>query len=399
MAESRLASWSSAIAQNIAATVLLSIFGVLAVWLAKLTPLVAKFAPLSYFFTFLAAVIVLLVLANLGVALFHRLRPPRAESAPLQPALDHTEIDQLRERTNELSAMVAEHQAEMEAVKDGKDTLRAGVQGFMSAALKLTTDLTDRLSERIEKLDHKSETIAKLNLESAEQHDKWHELLNKRIDNADAAAKAAKEYAEGVRAALSDLLVELKGEMQRLYSAADEARMTGLSALKQEIDSVRHAAADLDKREEARHRQRMQALHTVFLRECMVDEQTKIRKLADGLYEPLKSGENLNDAAWEAWLSAHNDWKRNLDIWLGSASFFGRQIKARTLNFDDSKYGGKWNVRRDQFPDDEAMRIFKKFRIIHQQWEEIMPEVEAGMNNVAFHGMTQEEARNGERPG
>src|SRR4051794_24052745 len=112
MAESNIVKWSVAIAQNVLGTlataVVVAVGGLLAVLLAKATPLVAKFAPLSYFVTFLVAVILLLTLANLGAALLHRFRGPlRPSGANVSPSDNTAAFVDLQDHVSKMATVLS----------------------------------------------------------------------------------------------------------------------------------------------------------------------------------------------------------------------------------------------------------------------------------------------------
>ncbi len=62
----------------------------------------------------------------------------------------------------------------------------------------------------------------------------------------------------------------------------------------------------------------------------------------------------------------------------------------------DNKYAAHWSVRDDQFPSAEAVRVFKKFRIIFAQWEEVQDQLRDNVYQVAFTGMTELDVRHGQ---
>lgn len=132
---------------------------------------------------------------------------------------------------------------------------------------------------------------------------------------------------------------------------------------------------------------------------CGDSGPTLIRRDAGYLYNRLKAGEKYDDAKWHQWENVRDHWEQTMQEWLSTATFFGRNIQARTLTVDDREYGREWDVSEAQFSNAEAVRRFKKFRIVQRQWEQIVQEVDGGLHQVAFNGKTQQEVRNGERPG
>lgn len=120
-----------------------------------------------------------------------------------------------------------------------------------------------------------------------------------------------------------------------------------------------------------------------------------IRQDAVDLYDRLKGGEVYDDHKWQQWENVHGHWLKTLNEWLDQGTWYALAVKERTLTVDDAKYDLDWSIPDSQFPNAGAVRRFRKFRIIQQQWETVVPGVESGIELVAFVGMTELEVRHG----
>jgi hypothetical protein len=198
---------------------------------------------------------------------------------------------------------------------------------------------------------------------------------------------------------LRDEFAAHKAHMDTCYSAQDEARLDGLNQMGVKVDGLRQ---DLEKWVAVQRDDSLktrEALHTIVLRERLAQLEAEIRQDASDLYDRLKGGEVYDEQKWRQWENVHGHWETKLNDWLGGATWYGLAVQQRTLTVDDEKYGAQWSVADTQFPNAEAVRRFKKFRIVQQQWESIVPEVRSGMEQVAFLGMTQLEVRHGQVAG
>lgn len=141
------------------------------------------------------------------------------------------------------------------------------------------------------------------------------------------------------------------------------------------------------------------SFHTLGMRDDLSEIESEILELAALLYDKFKEGETYDINMWNSWDSVHSRWDQQLKTWLQIAQWYAEGVKKRTLNVDDRAYGQQWSVRDNQFPDAEAVRRFKKFRIIHTQWLEVLPSVREGVRSVAFGGMSDRDVRNGNPAG
>lgn len=148
-----------------------------------------------------------------------------------------------------------------------------------------------------------------------------------------------------------------------------------------------------------RHERVQASFHALEVREQLPVIEAEIMQHADRLIERLRSGEAYNRKKWDEWELIHADWRQKLDEWFEIGTWYGLAVKERVNTFDDKKYATPLVIPDISFPDAEAVRRFKKFLIIYDQWQEIVPEVKRGVDQVAFAGLTEREVRNGRPPG
>lgn len=209
------------------------------------------------------------------------------------------------------------------------------------------------LKKKIEQLDGKVETIAQLALKSSEGQSQIGELHRERMDRVE----------------------------------------EDLKELRDKLGLVRH---DMDKAEQAREAESekaREATYAIYGREILTKLASDIEREASELYDGLRNGEVYSDARWDQWSLAHGRWESALNVWAENGQWYAPDVKARILTVDDAKFGGNWSVKDQQFPNSLAVQRFKKFRIMHTQWREVREEVDRGVVQVAFIGLTSREVR------
>lgn len=148
------------------------------------------------------------------------------------------------------------------------------------------------------------------------------------------------------------------------------------------------------------HRERtLEALYAIGARERLNGLEAAINQDASDLYDRLKGGEHYDAQKWLQWENILAHWEASLTEWLGTATWYALAVKERTLTVDEALYGQGWTISEAQFPNAEAVRRFKKFRIIYRNWLEVLPQVRTGMDAVAFTGLSPMEARSGRPAG
>lgn len=193
----------------------------------------------------------------------------------------------------------------------------------------------------------------------------------------------------------------------------DYQRMSGLEArtteslaaidqaLNKKVEDVRAevatSARDIEKFGEILNREivtRKFSLFSLGVREALDELASQIRDVSNDLFDHLSAGEVYDAVSWTSWESCHSHWKSLLEQWLNTAQWYAspRQISSVKV-VTDEQYGQSWNVSDSQFPSAEAVRRFRKCRVIHQQWENLVPRVKRGIEAAAFQGMSEEDVR------
>jgi hypothetical protein len=207
------------------------------------------------------------------------------------------------------------------------------------------------LNERHEKLDGLVHTAINLEGERFDKIEKAHGLLDAKVSR-------------------------MVDDYQRMLAFKGEAEAE-LKDLKAQTEQARESFAALQCRE---------AMRTVA---------SQIEEYAGELYDPLRAGEIYDDERWEQWERVFGSWEAMLLVWIQNAQWYAYNVKGRIYAIDDNKFGGNWTVSDDQFPPNYprslAVHHFKKFRIMHTQWEEIRKEAESGVDQVAYVGMSPKE--------
>ncbi len=202
------------------------------------------------------------------------------------------------------------------------------------------------------------------------------------------------------------LAVQTEAETRQSADAVIEMKANEGADLANKVENIRVDTAianrDIERLANVQedHRERAQsAFSAIRAREQLAELQALIEQDAADLYNPLKMGELYDEARWDRWESVHSHWQVAIETWLDTARWYAIAVKERTLTVDDKKYSYGWTIADTQFPNAEAVRRFKKFRIIQQQWEAVIPSVKAGLEQVAFVGLTEAEARSGRPAG
>jgi hypothetical protein len=136
------------------------------------------------------------------------------------------------------------------------------------------------------------------------------------------------------------------------------------------------------------------SLHSIYIREILAETSQDIERFAAELYDRLSGGETYTPEQWEDWDATHQLWESALSKWVYNGQWFVHGLQRHIYEIDERKYGlDSWTVKDNQVPDSEAMRRFKKHRIMHEQWRIARPVVERGVIDVAFTGLTMRDAQ------
>lgn len=156
-------------------------------------------------------------------------------------------------------------------------------------------------------------------------------------------------------------------------------------------DKLKVLQDDADK---ARH-----SLHAIYSRERLGALAITIEREASELYDRLHAGDSYDQNAWLQWEAALGRWEVALSDWTQDGKWYAHDVSNRVYTIDDRHYAANWTVKDGQFPDSEslsrseAVRRFKKFRITHEQWRSVRKDVENGLIQVAYVGLTSKEVQ------
>jgi hypothetical protein len=142
-----------------------------------------------------------------------------------------------------------------------------------------------------------------------------------------------------------------------------------------------------------------ESLIAIYNREILAMLSAEIMLDAADLYDALQAGETYDENRWSKWKNVCGHWEARVKTWVANARWYAPDVERRVLTIEDAAYASGWTIRDDQFPDNhakgrsEAVRLFKRHRIIQRQWEKVREEVDRGAVQVAFVGLSPEEVR------
>lgn len=201
--------------------------------------------------------------------------------------------------------------------------------------------------------------------------------------------------AENHRNAIDEIrreFAEHKAHMELCYSAHDQARLS----LASEIAELRRGGAALEETIKRNDEHIRQSLYAILARERLNEMGARIEELANELCRRLTEGERYTSKDWDEWVNAHHNWERTLGTWIDLARWYAKDVQSRVLTIDDREYDETWNVVDEQFPNADAVRRFKRHRIIQSHWELVRDQVSQGVERVAFSGMTEKDQHGGQ---
>jgi len=216
----------------------------------------------------------------------------------------------------------------------------------------------------------------------------------------------------GLEARLGEQLDQLKLGLQkdfdevRMGSQVIERKANEALGVVEKLEHVRVDGAingrDIEKLTETvkDHRQRAhEAFHALSVLATMPLLESEIAQNASDLTDRLCSGEVYDTQKWQQWENVHSHWRRKLDEWLALGTWYAVAVKERVNSIDEDKYRMPLTIPESSFPNAEAVRCFKKFLIIHVQWEDVVAEVKKGLHQVAYVGLSPLEVRLGRPAG
>ncbi len=285
-----------------------------------------------------------------SLALYRLFRPLPA-SLPVLPTLDHPP-----------QAQTGLTLVDVEAAFDDR----------MKSLHQAISDVVGMFVER----DEKVENMASLQSRALSK-------FEERADAIEADLATRKAEADNHHIRITELLTLLRkiiDDYQRMSAFEADTRVK-LKALEESADKTRHS------------------LHAIYTREILTKVASDIERDAAELYDGLHSGQVYDEERWNKWEEAHARWESALSVWVQNGHWFSFDVETRIYRIDDSLYSKKWSEKDTQFPESEtlsrseAVRRFKKFRIIHIQWRQVREDVDRGVIQVAYVGLSDKDVR------
>lgn len=195
-----------------------------------------------------------------------------------------------------------------------------------------------------------------------------------------AARKAEADNHHGRITELSTLQRKIIDDYQRMSAFADQAELD-FKKIKATSENVANS------------------FYAIYQRELLMNLADDIERYAAELYDQLHDGKSYDEQGWADWEKAHGAWDAVVRVWSDNARWYAPRVESRIQTVDDSLYSRGWSIKDGQFPDtetlsrSEAVRRFKKFRIIHEQWRKVREDVDRGVVQVAYIGLTERDTR------
>lgn len=201
---------------------------------------------------------------------------------------------------------------------------------------------------------------------------------NLRLDEVEAKDKIIiQDYQTvlGKQAMAADELDKLKEHLQREF----EKLTTNITKTAEQVGAT--AAHAVIYRDDLRR-----SLMAIYDRERLTDLASQIETCAEALYQRIRDDDHHDAESWKDWIETHTAWNANLDMWLGVAKPYMRQVEFIVSVVNETEYDGDWSIKDHQVPTADDVRKFKRHRIINQHWTEVIPQVMHSVRRVAFEG-------------
>lgn len=307
----------------------------------------------------------------------------RLDSLPAPAALSDLTVEQVDALI--LSRLGPNFQSEtvQESLHNADGRLAAIAENFGDRLIRLReadearTKADAARADGMAKFDQRIETLSKLVLESNQSNGKMMELLTKRLDAVEAAAKGARDYAEAVGATQSHLLNEVREEIRavavRGVKAHDEQR-DFQEKMERWVGNIRDGF-------DRQIRNIDQGFLSILDRENLTNLAVGIENVGDALSGPTR-GEQIDD--WDAWFKGYQVWRRDVENWTRIAGEHRDGVSARIYDTPDECYRGTWKAKDSYFPDATAVRDYRTFRIVLRNFHAERKHVENSVRMAAF---------------
>lgn len=185
--------------------------------------------------------------------------------------------------------------------------------------------------------------------------------------------------------------------MSDCYSAQDEARQKGLGDLKGELEAIRHGCAGMDDKIKSLHKEMRESVNALLVKDELSTLARELEQVGDELYLPLKEGETYDRQRWESWLSIQAHWERRLNEWVDKAKWYDQGVKIGVFTVRDAEYDEEnWGVQDSQFPNADAVRLYKRHRLLRAHWQNVRGRVDGNVKMVAHGAISEKECHNGQ---
>jgi len=191
-------------------------------------------------------------------------------------------------------------------------------------------------------------------------------------------------------------LVEKKDEPKDILSEALEDKAFNdkvLACVGADIEAIKKAVAETADTLKAEGEQRALSFHALRTINALRSLETEMSLDAKDLSDSLLNGDNYDAQRWDSWESINHHWESTLKTWNQHAQWYAYETEARIFNVEENEFGGDWTVIDEQFPNADAQRRFKRYRILQRHWEGVREDVMKGINSVAYGGLSDEEVR------
>lgn len=198
-----------------------------------------------------------------------------------------------------------------------------------------------------------------------------------RFEAVEAAAKAARDDAEGANTAQSHLHAELREDLQSVRNGIAN-HIDGQRDFQQKMElwvgrireGVERQIGNID-----------QGFLAILDRENLLRLATDITDRGDALSGPTRD-EPIED--WSAWFKAYQVWKRDVQNWTRIAGEYRGGVADRINDTPDEEYRGEWKAKDAYFPDATAVRDYRTFRIVLRNFHVEKSHVESCVQMRAF---------------
>jgi uncharacterized membrane protein len=291
-------------------------------WLAKNVPFFDTLNWAELIFLGIICSLVTIFVAAASLAMIRYFRPL---SRPDRPAPE-AGLEDLRDMSLSAARLIERVsliEADVETAKDGEDSLRAAIQGFMKTPLKLAMEFNEKQTAEVEKLGNE-----------------LHAIRVKQI--------AVEESCHRVE------------DLQRTDHAV-------LSNLGNAIERVYHSLA------------------AIWHRERLLEFAQLLEKGGGELSAPTHGKEYLDQDAWEKWEAKERAWRSILESWCELAGAYIPGVRDDVMKTSDEHFKQKGVAKVEQFPDPEAFFAYKAFCAISKNWHAHIEPVMRIVHQVAFN--------------